>query len=169
MNYVEMDHLLIVTALDCKACIAFKKNNLNSLKKLLKKESISYEVLEFNSLATIKTEIKKKNPNLFDFVRWVPSFILVNKDDYESGGDYGPNEKFKCEVMNGNIVNGNLESVKDRTLRYTMDPDSIIKWINSKLNFDYSTFSHKKGGGTGSNFFTNEYFSSDEENEYRYL
>lgn len=158
-----MDHLLIVTALDCKACIAFKKDNLGSLKKLLKKESISYEVLEFNSLATIKSEIKKKNPYLFDFVRWVPSFILVNKKNYES------DEKLKCEVMNGNIVNGNLESVKDRTLRYTMDPISTMKWINSKLNLgNYPTFPQKKNSG-GSNFFTNEYFSSDEENEYRYL
>jgi hypothetical protein len=122
---MSLDNLLIITALDCGACADFKSNHFDELLKNLKAGNIAYRHLDYKSRSQIIPELNSKHPNLSNYVKWVPSFLLVNNEQYKKNT---PNPNVK--VMNGVIDNGILSRETDSRNVYQRTTKSILKWLS---------------------------------------
>lgn len=115
--------LFAIYADGCPACEMFKKFARDTfIKEITKRNKV---ILIEVTLENIGTKLPDSFPSdLQKFVRWYPTFVLVNTDTLTSS-------KINGVVFNGELKNGEYALKEKNLLRPTAD--NIINWVEWEI------------------------------------
>ena len=124
--------LVIVTAEGCSACNFFKNGPpgskapplMQQLHQKLTGLNLQVITLNFPSLAGNLSSIdapEKLPPQLGKYIRWYPTFILVEGNSWKDGN-------LQVSVFNGDI---SKDAVNPSTKRSPLTPDNIVQWVKT--------------------------------------
>jgi len=113
-------YLVVVTAVGCGACNAFKENWPSMRSKL----QSFIEIKEINQ-PRVTNVFDSKYPSGLDlYCLWFPTLLLVPKDDYDSM------KVTRAYVFNGDIING---KAKMKSNRMDLNFINISNWIQNTI------------------------------------
>lgn len=114
--------LLVVTANNCPACDRFKASILEPLKRSLKEKFSNITLTYINKDSPNAPIPSNKIPAVLNqYLKWVPTLLLVPKDQWASS------QITKIAIFNGRIMNNSVEY-------FSKYPSLDIKSIEAFLN-----------------------------------
>jgi hypothetical protein len=117
--------LVVITAVGCQACNAFKEN-WPSIKRQLEQNISIVEIQQ----PSVTNQFDSKYPQgLSNFVKWFPTLILFDKQEWTSG------RVSRGEVFNGEIVGGNVQQQKNSSL--ALNGTNIKNWLQTKIGLRF--------------------------------